>query len=106
MKSFAVVFHLVILALNVKRGSANELQVKGEARYLPRLKGIDLKGRMRRFGEDSRTEAIVVVFLSTQCPISNSYLPLLNRLSAQYGVKGAELYCFGSTGIGILCARG
>ncbi len=56
------------------------------------LKGVDLDGQLRRFGEKAETKAIVVAFLSTQCPISNSYLPALNELSSTYRRRGVEVY--------------
>lgn len=56
------------------------------------LKGVDLHGRLCRLGEASETKAVVIVFLSTQCPISNSYLPLLNEFSESYRPMGVEFY--------------
>ena len=56
------------------------------------LKGVDLAGRPCRLGEKSDTKAVVVSFLSTQCPISNSYLPTLNELSSTYRRRGVEFY--------------
>jgi hypothetical protein len=31
---------------------------------------------------------IVVVFLSTECPVSNTYIPVLNRLAADFSPRG------------------
>ncbi|MGI9471282.1 MAG: redoxin domain-containing protein [Rubripirellula sp.] len=56
------------------------------------LKGIDLSGRLRRLGECGDTKGVVVTFLSTQCPISNGYLPRLNELAKQYSPLGIEFY--------------
>ncbi len=55
-------------------------------------KGVDLAGRLCRLGEKSDTKAVVVSFLSTQCPISNSYLPSLNELFSTYRRRGVEFY--------------
>jgi hypothetical protein len=55
-------------------------------------KAVDLKGRLRCPGEKSDTEAMVFVFLSTQCPISNGYLPQLNELSTRFTRRGVEFY--------------
>lgn len=57
-----------------------------------RLKGVDLSGRLRRLGERADTRAVVVTFMSTQCPISNGYLPQLNDLSSKYSRHGIEFY--------------
>lgn len=40
----------------------------------------DLSGQLHRIGGESSSPATVVVFLSTTCPISRGYLPLLGRL--------------------------
>lgn len=55
-------------------------------------KGVDLAGQLRRLGEQSDTKAVAIAFLSTQCPISNSYLPALNDLSSTYRRRGVEFY--------------
>jgi thiol-disulfide isomerase/thioredoxin len=47
----------------------------------------DLKGAPLNFS----SRWIVVVFLSPECPISNSYLPKLNGLAAEFGPKGFAL---------------
>ncbi|MCS7466216.1 redoxin family protein [Stieleria sp. ICT_E10.1] len=64
----------------------------GDARSTGRLKGIDLDGRLCRLGERGNTKAVVVTFMSTQCPISNSYVPQLNELSSKYRRSGVEFY--------------
>ncbi|MCO8125175.1 redoxin domain-containing protein [Stieleria sp. TO1_6] len=53
---------------------------------------VDLDGKLRRPGEAGDTKCIVFSFLSTECPISNSYLPLLNELSSRYRRQGIEFY--------------
>jgi mono/diheme cytochrome c family protein len=40
-------------------------------------------------GRDAR--AVVVVFLGTECPVSNAYAPTLGALSREYGPKGVLL---------------
>ena len=64
----------------------------GQTRAAMTLKGVDLAGHLRRLGESGNTKAVVITFLSTQCPISNSYLPTLNQLSRQYQDLGIEFY--------------
>ncbi len=56
------------------------------------LKGVDLAGRLFRFGEQGDSTAVVVCFLSTQCPISNGYLPVLDEMSTKYRRLGVEFY--------------
>jgi formylglycine-generating enzyme required for sulfatase activity len=57
----------------------------------PRL--IDINGVIQQPGGNRETVATVFVFLATHCPISNSYLPELNRLHAHFSSKQVEFYC-------------
>jgi thiol-disulfide isomerase/thioredoxin len=43
------------------------------------LNGADLKPASQR---------IVVVFISSECPVSNSYIPVLNKLAADFAPRG------------------
>lgn len=56
-----------------------------------RLKGIDLDGRLHRIGDSPKTRAIVFVFISTQCPVSNGYIPRLNAIAKRQGTE-TEFY--------------
>src|SRR4051812_21092861 len=47
---------------------------------LPRT--IDLQGRIHDLGNSDR-KATVIVFLSTECPIGNRYIPTLNALTRE-----------------------
>ncbi len=71
--------------------SASAVQVLN-AQDKQSLKALDLDGKLRRLGAHSDTKAVVVLFLSTQCPISNSYLPTLNELFSTYRRQGVEVY--------------
>jgi len=62
------------------------------ASNLRRLKGCDITGKLHRLGERESTRGVVVVFLATQCPISNAYIPLLNKLATMHQTKGIEVY--------------
>lgn len=53
------------------------------------LRGIDLQGKLHRLGESNGCQAVVVVFLATECPISNRYIPVLNELVSKDHVKPA-----------------
>lgn len=66
--------------------------VAGPARQGPVLKCVDLQGQSHRLGERQNTRLTVVAFLSTECPISNSYLPELNKIFAQHRDEGVEFY--------------
>jgi mono/diheme cytochrome c family protein len=63
------------------------------------LKGTEINGRVYRLGESRDCRAIVLVFLATECPISNGYVPDLNSLHQVFHRRGVELY-------GVLSAPG
>lgn len=56
------------------------------------LKGIDLEGEQHHLVGNRETKAVVIVFLSTQCPISNGYLPQLNDWAISYWRRGVRMY--------------
>ena len=49
------------------------------------LRVLDVSGRIHALGESDGIDAIAMVFISTECPISRKYIPELNRLSAETG---------------------
>lgn len=54
-------------------------------------------------------KATVVVFLSTECPVSNGYIPTLNQLQADFkkqGVRFIAIYSFGSQSAAEIAAHG
>jgi redoxin len=56
----------------------------GVPQWWGKLAVKDLDGEMLR----PATSRIVVVFLSAECPVSNTYIPVLNKLAADYSPKG------------------
>jgi peroxiredoxin len=78
MSRFASVTVMVCVAMAVIVGP-NALA----ADELPRLRDValtDLSGKKHILGGSSPRKLTVLVFLGTQCPISNSYAPALKRL--------------------------
>lgn len=56
------------------------------------IKGVEVDGTVYRLGESRNCQAIVAVFLATECPISNGYLPDLNSLYQVFHRRGVEFY--------------
>lgn len=52
----------------------------------------DIEGRTLRPFDDESVEAIVLVFIATDCPIANSYQPKLQRLAKQYAEAGIRMF--------------
>ena len=49
-------------------------------------------GRSHSSEEWTDKRAVVLLFLGTDCPLSNSYVPELNRMSALYAPRGVAFY--------------
>ncbi|PWU01351.1 MAG: hypothetical protein C5B51_22825 [Terriglobia bacterium] len=58
----------------------------------PQLSLTDTTGRAHTPGEWAAKRAIVLVFVSTDCPLSNHYVPELNRIASSYGPRGVAIY--------------
>src|SRR5688572_13873018 len=50
----------------------------------------DRTGKMRTLAEWRGRKAIVLVFLRTECPIANSYAPVLSELADRYAGRGVQ----------------
>lgn len=73
---------VVLLTLN----STNLFGQTSESSDHP-LRGVDLQGETHWLGEPHGCQGIVVVFLATDCPISNRYIPLLNEIAGKDRIK-------------------
>ena len=86
----------VITAQQLRRWSAAVLLItfapyavaapEGETSPSPKLSGqrvVDIAGTRHHLGQDGRVKGSVFVFLSTECPICQQYVPELNRLAKQ-----------------------
>jgi thiol-disulfide isomerase/thioredoxin len=59
----------------------------------PRLKGLvlsDVSGRKHALADSRDGKGVVLLFLGTECPVSNGYTPEMSRLAAAYGPKGVS----------------
>jgi hypothetical protein len=52
----------------------------------------DIDGRIHSPFDDDSIRAIALIFVSTDCPIANSYQPLLRRLADQYKPDGIRFF--------------
>src|ERR1035441_7093960 len=65
---------------------------KGPSREVPLFRlGDPRTGKTIDLKADKDAKGFVVVFLGTQCPINNEYLPELNRIDKEYSPKGIRL---------------
>jgi hypothetical protein len=56
------------------------------------LRGTDLDGNLHRFADAAGNRGTAFVFLATECPISNGYLPTLKKLAADCRRLKIEFY--------------
>lgn len=53
---------------------------------------VDTQGHQHTRAEWGGKHAIVLYFLTTDCPLSNNYVPELNRMAANYASRGVAFY--------------
>lgn len=58
----------------------------------PRISLVDTNGVVHNESEWSGARAIVVFFVLTDCPISNGYVPEMNRIAREYAQRGIRTY--------------
>lgn len=54
--------------------------------------GMDRNGQPVQSLADAHTKVVVAIFVATDCPISNRYLPEIARLSAEFSTQGARFW--------------
>jgi peroxiredoxin/mono/diheme cytochrome c family protein len=52
----------------------------------------DASGRLHTAKEIAGKKAVVYVFTTTDCPVTSSYIPELNRIAAEFGPRGVAFY--------------
>lgn len=65
---------------------------KPAATTFTQLKLLDTTGAVHRIGQTPYCQAVAIVFLSTDCPIANGFIPELNRLFAAQADRKIEFY--------------
>lgn len=59
---------------------------------LPKFRLADSAGGTHTNAEFSSARAVVLFFIATDCPISNGYVPEMNRVAQTYSAKGVRIY--------------
>jgi peroxiredoxin len=68
------------------------LALAGSAATLPRFSLVDTAGRTHTPAEWNGKRAVVLFFLTTDCPLCNTYAPELNRITQAYTPRGVAFY--------------
>jgi peroxiredoxin len=59
---------------------------------LPRFSLADTEGRTHTPAEWNGKRAVVLFFLTTDCPLCNNYVPELNRIAQAFAARGVAFY--------------
>ena len=59
---------------------------------MPQFSLADTAGRLHTPSEWTGKQAVVLFFLTTDCPLCNTYVPELNRIAGQYSSRGIAFY--------------
>ena len=68
------------------------LACAGAADRLPQFSLADTAGHMHTPAEWSGKRAVVLFFLTTDCPLCNTYVPEMNRIAQAFSARGAAFY--------------
>jgi peroxiredoxin len=68
------------------------LALAGARTILPAFSLADTQGQTHTSAEWSGKRAVVLFFLTTDCPLCNNYVPELNRLAKTYMPRGVAFY--------------
>lgn len=80
------------LSLFVALRGADEPQPNVEAVLPKNFRVHDIDGRQLTLAASRDCRGVALIFLSTECPLSNGAIPKLNKLASSYGAEGIELY--------------
>lgn len=83
---------LVVLVWVLANGPSSVPADEAPAPQALGLRLLDVTGQAHQLGDREGTRAVALVFLSPECPISNQYLPELNRLAAAWAELPLEFY--------------
>ena len=58
----------------------------------PKFSLADSSGATHTEAEWSKASGVVLYFITTDCPISNGYVPEMNRIAQDYQARGVRFY--------------
>ena len=64
----------------------------GASPGVPPFQLRDTRGAVHTPAEWSGQKAVLLFFVTTDCPIGNSYVPEMNRIRENYGPRGVAVY--------------
>ena len=82
--------HIALIALSL--GIVSSTDISGTLASDPTWELADIDGKIHKPFDDESTRGIALVFISTDCPIANSYQPLLQHLAEGYEKDGIRFF--------------
>lgn len=79
-----ILFVLSLVIVSLTTASANENDTTWEF--------TDIDGKHHEPFKDQTTCCLVLIFISTDCPIANSYQPLIQRLTSEHQGDGVRIF--------------
>ncbi|MGC4050944.1 MAG: redoxin domain-containing protein [Paludibaculum sp.] len=73
-------------------GSSASLPAPAHGETRPGFALLDTTGAAHRDAEWESARAVVLFFVTTDCPLSNGYVPEMNRIAAEFGPRGVRVY--------------
>src|SRR5215467_12520699 len=62
----------------------------------PTLQWRDTRGAAHSTAEWTGRKAVLLFFVTTDCPVGNSYVPEMNRIQEAYSARGVAVYAVGA----------
>ena len=83
------VMALIPIALGC--GQRAPTATNGDSSLAQEARLVDLDGSVHQPFGNRQVQAVVLVFIVSDCPIANSYAPELNRLHSEYDLRGVRM---------------
>jgi peroxiredoxin len=87
---------LIVLPLLIGRASAADVDATAPEQKIADFTLSDAGGKSYALADFKRSSIVVVVFVGTQCPLAQLYLPRMNRLAAKYRDRGVAFLAINS----------
>jgi peroxiredoxin len=89
---FAIVALLSVFLACAFGGVLRSDETKASARRIGPFNVVDVEGRSLTRDDWRGAKYVLLFFLATECPVSNSYSPLMERFAARAARDGARCY--------------
>lgn len=90
---FVVAMRMILLAALAAIASASAIAATdGPLGQIPAFKLLDVDGRDATLEDWTGKKAVILFFVGAECPVSNGYSPLMQRLADKYAPQGVACW--------------